>query len=595
LGDVLLLAQLVAAMALSRWRPGRTWLFIAAGLGIFSVADIAYAYTSALGQTYVVALGPLWVLAFVLVAVGAWQRDAAPLPRVRLEGIAVLVVPLTFALVATALLAYGQTHRLPDAAAALAVITLLLVVMRTALTFRENLALLDNRRAALTDELTGLPNRRRLNQRIVELTEAKSTAGFAGLLLVDLDGFKELNDTLGHHAGDVLLSSLGSRLSAVGGLELVARLGGDEFAVLVARSTEPDPLRAAADLVHAVLETPFEFDDLSIHIRASIGGALFPRHGSNMTELMRRADVAMYSAKGARNGFELYRADRDLNSRDRLRLVGELRRALREGELILHYQPKADAQTGEITGVEALVRWEHPTDGLLTPDRFLDVAESAGLMRELTSYVLQRALRQLALWQTQNANLRVAVNLAMPNLLDLRLPDEVARLLDETGVAATHLVLEITENIVMADPARIVDVVGRLHTLGVKLSLDDFGAGASSLGYLKRLSLSELKIDRSFVMAMEDEDNAAIVHATIDLAHRLGLRVVAEGVETAANWRQLKTWQCDEIQGFLLGRPMPAEQLAPRLALSPDRAGQAAHLAGTDRDRARHPATVGSP
>ncbi|MGO9901831.1 MAG: putative bifunctional diguanylate cyclase/phosphodiesterase [Solirubrobacteraceae bacterium] len=569
LADVLLLAQLVAAMALSGWRPGRMWLFIGAGLAIFSGADIAYAYTSAIGQTYVVAIGPFWFLGFVLIAVGAWQDDAAPASEMRLEGLAVLIVPLTFALVATALLAYGQAHRLPSTGAALAVITLLLVVTRTALTFRENMALVDSRRASLTDDLTGLPNRRRLNHRVRELVDAGGKSAFAGLLLIDLDGFKELNDTLGHHAGDVLLAGLGPRLGAVEGLDLLARLGGDEFAAIVDGGSESDVLRAAADRVHAALATPFDFDDLSINVRASIGGALHPRHGRDATELMRHADVAMYNAKSARTGYELYRPDRDLNSRDRLRLVGELQRALREGELILHYQPKASPCTGEITGVEALVRWEHPTDGLLTPDRFLDVAESAGLMRQLTSYVLRCALQQLARWNAEHADLNVAVNLAMPNLLDLRLPDEVARLLDEAGVAPSHLILEITENIVMADPARILDVVGRLRALGVGLSLDDFGAGASSLGYIKRLAVDELKIDRAFVMTMDtDHDNAVIVRATIELAHNLGLRVVAEGVETPNSWRQLNAWGCDEIQGYLLGRPQAADQLTTNLQIS---------------------------
>ncbi len=564
--DVLLLAQVVAAMALTTWRPGRTWLWIAAGLAIFSAADAAYAYTSATGHTYEVAIGPLWLLAFVLIAVGAWQDESAPLPDVRIEGVAVLAAPLTFALLCTALLAYGQAHRLDDVGASLAVITLVLVMVRTAMTFRENLALLDSRKAALTDELTGLPNRRRLNQRIRALVDGTGGCAFAGLLLVDLDGFKELNDTLGHHAGDMLLASLGPRLAALHGVDLAARLGGDEFAVLVAGESSPEILRSVADQLHGALEVPFEFDDLAVHVRASIGGALFPRHGASAAELMRHADVAMYNAKDARTGYELYRPDRDLHSRDRLRLVSELQRALREGELVLHYQPKASTSTGEIAGVEALVRWEHPVEGLLSPDRFLDVAENAGLMRQLTSYVLRRALVQLSCWSERHPQLSVAVNLAMPNLLDVRLPEEVAALLEETAIAPSRLILEITENIVMADPVRIIDVVTRLRALGVRLSLDDFGAGASSLGYVKRLTVEELKIDRSFVIAMnDDEDSAAIVRATVELAHNLGLRVVAEGVETHASVDRLTALGCDEMQGFLLGRPMSVEQLTRHL------------------------------
>ncbi len=543
-----------------------------AGLATFSIADSTYAYTSATGHTYVLAIGPLWILAFVLIAIGAWQEDRPPVRDVRLEGVAVLAAPLTFALLATALLAYGQTNHLPNAGAALAVTTLVLVTLRTGLTFRENLALLDSRRASLTDELTGLPNRRRLNQQIRSMVGGAGESRLAGLLLVDLDGFKELNDTLGHHAGDLLLTSLGVRFAAIDGLELVARLGGDEFAILVSGSSGPEVLRSAADQLHAALDAPFEFDDLSVHVRASVGGARYPLHGEDSTELMRHADVAMYNAKEARSGYELYRPERDLNSRDRLRLVGELRRALEEGELIVHYQPKASTRSGEITGVEALIRWQHPVEGLLTPDSFLAVAESAGLMRQLTSYVLERALLQLARWNAHGSDLRVAVNLAMPNLLDLRLPDEVSRLLEESGVEPWRLVLEITENIVMSDPARILEVVARLHALGVGLSLDDFGAGASSLGYLKRLTVDELKIDRSFVMAMDrDEDSATIVRATVELAHNLGLRVVAEGVETPASWEHLEAWGCDEIQGYLLGRPMTVAQLTARLKPSTER------------------------
>jgi diguanylate cyclase len=569
LADVVLLAQLFAAMAMAGWRPGRSWLLIGSGLGIFATADAAYAYTAATGDTYVVAIGPLWIIAFVLIAIGAWQDDeprGSTRHRQR-EGKGIMVAPTLFALIATALLAFGQRHHLPAAGYGFAVFTLLLVMFRTALTFRENIALLDSRRASLTDELTGLPNRRRLYQRLGELVAGGSIDTFAGLLLVDLDGFKELNDTLGHHAGDTLLAGLGPRLSGLGGLDLVARLGGDEFAAIVRGEASAEVLSAAARRLHSALEQPFEFDDLTVHVGASIGGALHPDHGDSVTELMRHADVGMYSAKSARSGYELYRPERDLNSRDRLRLVGELQRALHEGELVLRYQPLSDTTSGRITAVEALVRWAHPTEGLLTPDRFLDVAESAGLMRQLTSYVLERALRQLAEWDHDGTELAVAVNLAMPNLLDLRLPDEVARLLALTSVGAERLTLEITENIVMADPDRILEVVGRLRDLGVRLSLDDFGAGASSLGYIKRLAVDELKIDRSFVTTMaEDEDNAAIVGATIELAHSLGLSVVAEGVETPASLERLRALGCDQVQGYLLSRPVSATDLTLQVA-----------------------------
>jgi diguanylate cyclase (GGDEF)-like protein len=566
LADILLIAQLVVAMALTNWHPGRAWLYLASGLGLFALADAAYAYLSATGHTYVLAVGPLWYIAFVLIAVAARCQEVRQEHQVRLDGLVVMAAPLSFALIAIGLLAFGNLRRLPLEGVGLAVATLVLIVVRTAMTFRENLALLDSRRASLTDELTGLGNRRRLMQRISVLIGNHTQETLAGLLLVDLDAFKELNDTLGHHAGDVLLRNLGSRLEGLDGLDLVARLGGDEFAVLVGGERTPATLRAAAGVLHGALQAPFEFDDLSLHVRASIGGALYPDHGHDPTELMQHADVAMYSAKEAGSGYELYRPERDLNSRDRLRLVGELQRALQEGELVLYYQPKHDVDSGALIGAEALVRWQHPEEGLLTPDRFLNVAERAGLMRQLTSYVLERATHQLARWNRDGADLSIAVNLAMPNLLDLRLPGEVQRLLNDTGIEPSRLILEITENIVMADPARILEVVRGLHALGVELSLDDFGAGASSLGYLQRLTLTELKIDRSFVMAMEaDRGSAAIVHATIDLAHNLGLRVVAEGVETLDSAHHLRQLGCDQLQGYLLGRPMPAEDLSGRI------------------------------
>lgn len=598
--DVLLLAQVVAVLALSRWHPGRMWWFIGAGLLVFTGADAAYAYTAAIGNVYSVGIAPFWALGLVLIATGAWQHDPPDAPQVRLDGSVALAAPLTFALIAIGLLWWGQSHRLPALGAGLAVLTLLLVIFRTALTFRENLALLDSRRAAVTDDLTGLPNRRRLDERLGELTRETAATTFAGLLLVDLDGFKELNDTLGHHAGDLLLANLGPRFADVDAAELVARLGGDEFAVIVAGEATSVALRAAAERVHAALDVPFEVDDMTVHVCASIGGALYPAHGEDATELMRHADVAMYNAKEARTGYELYRPERDLNSRDRLRLVSDLQRALREEEFVLNYQPKARALTGEITGVEALIRWQHPDEGLLFPDSFLAVAESAGLMRQLTSYVLERALAQLARWNQARPELRIAVNLAMPNLLDLRLPDEVARLISEAGVEPSRLILEITENIVMTDPARIQDVVSRLHAIGVGLSLDDFGVGASSLGYLRRLTVDELKIDKSFVMTMDDDDDSrAIVRATVDLAHNLGLRVVAEGVETSSSWEYLVELNCDEIQGFLLGRPAPGEQieaLLSRNSLDPHPAAAISRqqtLAFTPEDSAQSPTSHG--
>jgi EAL domain-containing protein (putative c-di-GMP-specific phosphodiesterase class I) len=328
--------------------------------------------------------------------------------------------------------------------------------------------------------------------------------------------------------------------------------------------------------VQGALDRPFMVRGLTVHIEASIGVASFPEHADSADELVQRADVAMYQAKGSRTGYEFYSPERDIHSRDRLGLLGDLRRAIDASELLLHYQPKGDVVTGEIKGVEALVRWQHPKRGLLQPEEFIPAAEQTSLMRPLGLYVLERALRQVRSWHDEGFHLTVATNLSIPNLLDLRLPGDVEALLDETGVPASMLQLEVTENIIMADPVRVIEVLERLKALGVGLSLDDFGTGASSLSYLKRLPVDELKIDRSFVLAMrESEADATIVRSTTELAQRLGLRVVAEGVENLETWQELTDIGCEQAQGFYLQRPIDADEftewLRQRLASGVER------------------------
>jgi len=414
------------------------------------------------------------------------------------------------------------------------------------------------------DALTGLANRRRFGERLRRALESAAASGsHVGVLLVDLDRFKEINDTLGHHAGDALLVELGQRLQGVlRDDDLVARLGGDEFAILLpgvgdARAAEDVGLR-----VRECIERPFAFDGLALHTSASVGIALSPDHGDTGTVLLQRADVAMYQAKTTRVGCALYFPRDDQNSRDRLMLVGQLRHALQENQLVVFYQPKADLDTGHVGGVEALVRWQHPERGLLAPGQFLPTAEQTGLIRDVTLYVLDRALAKLAEWRTEGLELRVAVNLSVANLVDNQLPHDVARLLAQWQVPSECLQLEITENLLMADPAQAERVLSHLHEIGVSLSLDDFGTGYSSLAYLRRLAVDEIKIDRSFVMNMSDDaDDAAIVASTVGLAHSLGLRVVAEGVETRDQWNALEALGCHQAQGFLMSKPIPADEL----------------------------------
>ena len=418
---------------------------------------------------------------------------------------------------------------------------------------------------AMHDPLTGLANRRRLFARLEEATtDARAAKTKLSLLLIDLDHFKELNDTLGHQAGDRLLREIGPRLEAgVPGADLVARVGGDEFAVLMPAGTTAEQAEEIAATLSRAIEEPFRFQGLTLLVRASVGIAMFPEHGRDVETLMQRADIAMYSAKARGVGHEVYTPSRDGHSRARLALIGELPDAIESGQIIVHYQPKFNLETGTIAGAEALVRWEHPQFGLLGPGAFLPLAEQTGLMRPLTLRVLNDALSQCARWRDEGLNLPVAVNLGAPNLLDLGLPGDVSKLLTKWNVDPSMLQLEITETIVAADPVRVIEIMNRLGDLGISLSLDDFGTGSSSLAYLRELPVQELKIDKSFILGMdEDVEAAMIVQTIVELAHNLGLRAVGEGIETEEAYRLLAASGCDYGQGFLMGRPMPAVELA---------------------------------
>ena len=562
LGDLLLISFVVGIFALTGWRPGGAWLLIGGGLVTLAVADSLYLYRVAT-ESYEpgTILDSIWPAGMVLLAWAAWQRTHET-EAVSLEGWPVLVVPSLFTASALGILIYGNVEGINAPALVLATLAVVAAIVRTALTFREVRSLSESRRQALTDELTGLPNRRFFLERVqVELEAAREQQCEMGLLIIDLDRFKELNDTLGHHAGDALLQQIGPRLrNTLRDDDVLARLGGDEFAVLVPSGAGAAEL---ADRIRLALEHPFAVDGLKLPMEASVGIAIFPVHGTDAATLLKRADVAMYQAKGARTGSEVYDPERDLHSRERLTLMGELRHAIADGELVLFYQPKADLASGHVSGVEALVRWAHPTRGLVPPDDFLPVAEQTGLMRPLTLWVIETALRQTAEWRAAGTDLRVAVNVSLPDLLDQRFPEDVVRLLAETGVEPSRLQLEITENVVMADPVRVMDVLARISELGVELSLDDYGTGTSSLSYLKRLPVRELKIDRSFVMNMEAEQrDAVIVRSTVELARSLGLRVVAEGVESVEVWNQLVEFGCEIAQGYYLSRPIPGSEVA---------------------------------
>ena len=412
---------------------------------------------------------------------------------------------------------------------------------------------------ALYDDLSGLPNRTLFRDQI----EAALVGDSAAVMLLDLDRFKEINDALGHKTGDLLLRELGARLAdRIGDSASVARLGGDEFGILLPSASIDDAL-AEAERVHAALELPFALGGLPLEIATSIGIAHFPEHGDDADTLLQRADVAMYLAKGAHAGTAVYDIEQDANDADRLALAAELRRAIEQEQLVLYYQPKASLASGLVVGVEALVRWEHPERGLVPPNDFIPVAERTGLIKPLSRYVLRAAIRQCHAWNAEGRDLHVAVNLTIPDLLDLTLPDYIAGLLEETGVRPAQLELELTESTILADPFRVHQVLTRFDEMGIGLAIDDFGTGYSSFAYLKRLPVQTIKIDRSFVMGMcEDESDATIVRSTVDLARNLGLGVVAEGVESQEIWDALRAQGCSLAQGYFISRPVPADELA---------------------------------
>jgi diguanylate cyclase (GGDEF)-like protein len=426
------------------------------------------------------------------------------------------------------------------------------------------------RRMASTDGLTGLANREHFQARVEQEIGAAERAGEGfGVMLIDLDRFKEINDTLGHHYGDVLLRELGPRLAAcVGEHGLVARLGGDEFALLIGRPTAaPEELEQIARRLIECVQQPFVADELSLEVGGSIGISRFPHDGRDAHALLRSADVAMYAAKESQSTFRLYAAEHDHHSLRRLSLLSGIRHALAADQVVVHYQPKVELDDLTVQGAEALVRWQHPELGLLAPGTFIQAVEQTGLIGPLTRHVLSRAIAQCAGWRRSGRNMSVAVNLSVRNLLDRDLPREIEHLLSLHGLPPEALQLEITERMIMSDPDRALTVVTGLSALGVRLSVDDFGTGYSSLANLKRLPIDELKIDRSFVSPMlHEESDLIIVRSTINLGHDLGLKVIAEGVEDAATLERLTVLGCDLAQGYHVSRPLASDAFVRWLA-----------------------------
>ncbi|WP_156213473.1 putative bifunctional diguanylate cyclase/phosphodiesterase [Lentzea aerocolonigenes] len=421
-----------------------------------------------------------------------------------------------------------------------------------------------NEHEAHHDALTGLANRTLLARRMeTAVAKACKKNEPLALLIVDLDRFKEVNDSLGHHTGDLLLRQVANRLSwAVRDTDLVARLGGDEFAVLLPAVGSAENASMVAEKILGALAMPVTLEGLELEIAGSVGVALCPVDSMDGHELLRHADIAMYAAKREKSGVAVYDARLHERGASQLTAVTELRHAIDRGELFLHYQPKALADTGAVCGVEALARWQHPTRGLVRPDEFIPIAEENGLIEPLTRYVIDAALRQCRAWQDAGWEVPVSVNVGAACLLHTEFPGDVSDLIKRHGLPARLLTLEITESAIISDPDRAVDVLRHLTDLGVRLSIDDFGTGYSSISYLRSMRVHEMKLDRSFVTHMcTDAGDSAIVHALVALARNFGLQAVAEGVEDQDTWTALAEAGCDVVQGYFLSEPLPAEEV----------------------------------
>ncbi|HKR99023.1 MAG TPA: EAL domain-containing protein, partial [Candidatus Dormibacteraeota bacterium] len=437
---------------------------------------------------------------------------------------------------------------------------------------------------AMHDQLTGLANRSLFRARLgQELERDRFTRAGVGVLILDIDHFKDVNDTLGHSDADALLNGIAARVQkAAAPGDLVARLGGDEFGVLVTDVPGSGVLRALAVRIRSLLDDPFVIAGLRLGVTPSIGIAWAPQHGHDADALLRRADVAMYRAKLQRTSVEVYDPSSDPYSPERLVLAAQLRDGIARGELVLHYQPKLSIATGQVVGVEALVRWRHPTRGLMPPGEFIELAERTDVIGALTMSVLRTAIGQMASWRRVGIEVPVAVNLPAQMLLDRDLPSDVASLLARHGLDAGNLVLEITEGSLIHDPHGSAQILDALDEMGVRIAIDDFGTGYSSLAWLKRFPVREIKVDRSFVTDLAaNESDAAIVRSTIELGRALGLTVVAEGVETADVLELLAGYGCDVAQGFLISRPVPAAQLVTWLRARDRVSGVGPRVSGT--------------
>ena len=418
------------------------------------------------------------------------------------------------------------------------------------------------------DELTKLPNRKLLYKKLEErFSQSPSKNQIFALLLLDLDRFKEINDSLGHNYGDILLKQLGTRLSSLKQTkDFVARLGGDEFALILETADTQEKAISFAKKARSEIQRQFKLDGIGLLVDGSIGISMYPNDGDNVSELMRHADVAMYQAKKDNLGVAVYNAEDDINSPERLALINDLPKAIEDNQLLLHYQPKINLRDRKVIGLEALVRWNHPEHGLIPPDQFIPIVELGDSIISLTDWVINQALKDCKIWHGQGFLCTIAVNISALNIQDQGFLDKLSQLITKHEIDAKYLHLELTESVIMADTVKSQSTIEGIHDQGLSISIDDYGTGYSSLAYLKNLSVNELKIDRSFVMNMDSDDNdAVIIKSTIDMSHNLGLQVTAEGVETKDVLELLDMLDCEFAQGYYISRPLPCEQILPWL------------------------------
>jgi diguanylate cyclase len=572
IGDLLLLGLVVGGTAMLSGRRKAPWIFLATGIALNVVGDTFNLFQNSLGASHVGAVinGAAWPMAIVVMSAAVWlrPRPSNPLAPQRPSG---FVLPDLAAASALLVLFIGTLHPVGGVAIGLATATLITVGIRLALSVRGLQRLSQERhRQSVTDELTGLGNRRHLFRVLdaffADRDDTLTPDRHMAFLFVDLNHFKEVNDSFGHPAGDELLKKLGARLSSsLRNTDLLVRLGGDEFAVVLIDG-DSEYATTVAERLTTSLEEPFALGAVTARVGASIGIALAPADATDSAGLVWCADVAMYRAKLGNSSFAIYEQTLDEEG-DQLRLLEELRAAIEEGQLVLHYQPQLDLHSGKILAVEALVRWAHPRLGLIPPLQFLPLAEEAGLMQALTTWVLKEAAQQCAGWRDAGLHLTVAVNVSPTNLLEPGFIDTLQAQLERYDLPADAFVLEITETCMISEFEQSRRIIEELRELGFVVSIDDFGAGVTSLAYLSSLAVGELKLDRSFIVGLkggESDRDLHLVRSTIELGHAMGLRIVAEGIEDEATLELLTELGCDIAQGYWISRPKPADELAFR-------------------------------